>query len=121
MQRADGIAVRFRLYGYKATRKSFSRNASRVVTSEVDKELSHPFPNRSAHVDAKDEQYTLLVDNNANVNADNERHNSALHAASSGAHRGVVQLLLDNSADTNAEHEQYSGTTLQAAYPQLIY
>ena len=44
----------------------------------------------------------LLLDNGADVNAQ-EHCGNALRAASEGGHIQVVQLLLDNGADVNAQ------------------
>ena len=55
-----------------------------------------------------------LLDNGANINAQDGRFGSALYAASDHGHIEVVRLLLENEADVNARSERF-GTALQAA------
>ena len=56
----------------------------------------------------------LLLENGADVNAQEGRYGNALHAASLGGYVAVVQLLLNKGADVNAKGGYY-GSALQAA------
>jgi hypothetical protein len=56
----------------------------------------------------------LLLDKNADVNAQGGDYGNALQVASAGGHEQVVKLLLDKNADVNAQGGDY-GNALQAA------
>jgi ankyrin repeat protein len=56
----------------------------------------------------------LLLDNEADVNAQGGRYGNALQAASVGGHEAVVKVLLNKGADVNAQGGNY-GNALQAA------
>jgi ankyrin repeat protein len=56
----------------------------------------------------------LLLDKNADVNAQGGVYGNALHAASVEGHEAVVKLLLDKNADVNAQGGEY-GNALHAA------
>jgi ankyrin repeat protein len=56
----------------------------------------------------------LLLDEDANVNAQGGDHGNALQAASVGGHTQVVKMLLDKGAKVNAQGGDY-GNALQAA------
>ncbi|THU89418.1 ankyrin [Dendrothele bispora CBS 962.96] len=56
----------------------------------------------------------LLLDEDADANAQGGKYENALQAASYNGHKNVVQLLLDAGADVNAQDGEY-GTALQAA------
>ena len=55
-----------------------------------------------------------LLDNGADVNAQNGLYGTALQTASVEGHISVVQTLLDNGANVNAHGGEF-GTALQAA------
>lgn len=59
----------------------------------------------------------MLLDKNADVNAQGGRCGNALQAASSRGHDKIVQLLLDKNADINAQGGLY-GNALYAASTQ---
>ena len=56
----------------------------------------------------------MLLNNEANVNAEGEFLGTALQRAAFQVHTEVVKLLLNNEADVNAQNGHY-GTALQAA------
>jgi hypothetical protein len=56
----------------------------------------------------------LLLDKDADVNAQGGDGGNALQAASARGHEQVVKMLLDNGADVNAQGRRY-GNALQAA------
>ena len=68
---------------------------------------------------SKIELIQLLLDRNADVNAQDAQYGTALHAAAAAAAGSdnmaeIIQLLLDKGADVNAQGGKY-GTALQAA------
>ena len=56
----------------------------------------------------------ILLDNNADVNAQGGHFGNALQAASEGGHEAAIKLLLDNNTDVNAQGGLF-GNALQAA------
>ncbi len=56
----------------------------------------------------------ILVENNADINAQGGRRGSALHAASAAGHLGIVNDSSENNADINAQGGSY-GSALHAA------
>ncbi|PGH28581.1 hypothetical protein GX50_08674, partial [[Emmonsia] crescens] len=61
-----------------------------------------------------EEVVQMLLDSNADVNAQGGEYGTALQAASHRGHEKVVQMLLDRDADINARGGYYD-TALQAA------
>lgn len=55
----------------------------------------------------------ILLEHNADINAQSTHRGSALQVASVGGHEKVVQMLLDHDADVNADGG-YHGNALQA-------
>jgi ankyrin repeat protein len=65
----------------------------------------------------------LLLDKDANVDAQDEIHGNALLAASAYGHNRVVKLLLDKGANVNAKHKKYSNALYIASaegYEQVV-
>jgi ankyrin repeat protein len=50
----------------------------------------------------------LLLEKNADVNAQGGDYGNALQAASEGGHEQVVKLLLEKNTDVNAQGRRYS-------------
>ncbi len=55
----------------------------------------------------------ILINAEADVNAQDGYYNNALYTASLGGHDKVVQMLIDAGADINTQHGFY-GNILQA-------
>jgi len=56
-----------------------------------------------------------LLDKGADVNTQGGLYGSALQAASSGGHKGVVQMLLAKGADVNAQGGEYGSAQYVAS------
>jgi hypothetical protein len=71
-------------------------------------------PLSMAAVQGHCEAVNMLLDNEADVNAQGGYYGNALQAASARGHEAVVKMLLDRDADVNAQGGDY-GNALQAA------
>ncbi|KAI1595475.1 ankyrin repeat domain containing protein [Pyrenophora tritici-repentis] len=71
-------------------------------------------PLSMAAVQGHCETVNVLLDNEADLNAQGGHYGNALQAASYGGHEAVVKMLLNKGADVNAQGGEY-GNALQAA------
>jgi ankyrin repeat protein len=77
--------------------------ASGLLTSVVNARNSRgDTPSSMAAVQGHCEVVDLLLDNEADGNAQGGRYGNALQAASEEGYEAVVKMLLDNGADVNA-------------------
>ncbi|KAF2818579.1 ankyrin, partial [Ophiobolus disseminans] len=72
-----------------------------------------PSPLYYAALISLEEVVRLLLEKNADVNAQGGKYGNALQAASDGGHEQVVKLLLEKNADVNAQGG-FCGNALQA-------
>jgi hypothetical protein len=102
-------------FGLATIAGQFASAASGLLTSVVNaRNRSGDTPLSMAAVQGHCEVVDMLLDNEADVNAQGGRYGNALNAASLGGHEAVVKRLLDKGADVNAQGGQY-GNALQAA------
>jgi ankyrin repeat protein len=67
---------------------------------------------QAASAEGRKEMVQMLLDKNADVNAQGGEYGNALQAASAKGHKEVVQMLLNKNADINAQGGKY-GNALQ--------